>query len=835
MPGSPSPPVAVSALGLSSEPDLLFSELVPFGYRFGLTKRRAKKRVSSVFNSRNGLVFGLVAVTLLSRCTSESAPPTAGLPWESSLLDRLSQAHIEGPGVELLHSARNESSTVHFAESFDEGLVADWRLEDGRKVRPGGDQTQLVAMAGAEGQAFGFVRSAGAVHIDIPCSAEHSVVVRARMFAASVADARQSGLQLVPLSAEREVIREIAQRPQRRGIAEQAAGSWTDVVLFEQRRPGRAFLRLVVTAGVAGTLIDQVEVLRLSPVESLRLQGILNPEASLRARMNLDQEEWDCLLLPCTSAATFTLKLPTQPARLQTSLAAITQQSADAVQFEILVNGELLEQQELSTGVPWRSTSVDLRRWAGQQVELCLRCSGEPGAVACVGAPRVLIRQSSRRPNVVLLSIDTLRPDHLGCYGHDPQISPFIDEFAEEGLLFEQAYSPSSYTLPTHVTLMTGQDSRVHGVHTVGHKIDRARSPVLVDALRRAGYVCAAFTGGGYVDPTFGHGEGFDRYSVRDPATSGKAFQYEPDYLTTTSEHELQKMEAWISAHQDQPFFLFLHTYLVHNYTPDPQYCEPWLRDSEIDRLPQVAQLWAAANGDPVDREAVRLLHQIYRATIQQMDERFFARVMQALEQRGLSEQTLVVLVADHGEAFLEHQEVGHGKSLWNELVRVPLILRGPKIPKGVRQNEAVHLADVAPTILDILELDPDARWTGRSLLDPAAEREAQWLTLKDNHSGGDWDGVIAGQWKLLLQYPAGESAPRHFLFDLDADPAEQNNGWDEFTAAGERMQQRLQLGIQQFEDLVESLPSEGGNEGSFAEPELLNTLRQLGYLDDGS
>ena len=386
---------------------------------------------------------------------------------------------------------------------------------------------------------------------------------------------------------------------------------------------------------------------------------------------------------------------------------------------------------------------------------------------------------ASRGPNLVIISIDTLRADRLGAYGYALPTSPTLDRLAAEGVLVEDVYSQSPKTTPSHMTLLTSLYPCVHGVELWWHdEPAHVLSPAvhtLAEVLKNAGYATVAFTGGGQVDRSRGFDQGFDRYSHG---------------------QELEKTLRWLDAHRRGKFFLFFHTYLVH----DP-YVHPlrWVhlfdahyRGAVLDTVERLLteedgrggpeaysqdrhrRFWASVQqDDPADIEFVARL---YDAGIRRMDETVLAPLLGRLDALGLARDTLVVFTSDHGEAFAEHGHFGHD-DLHAETLRVPLVLRFPgRLIAGRRVAGRARILDVMPTVLDLLGVPAPPVVQGRSLVpwlmghpDPAGADDA--VSEYDHRwAGRVYESVRRGRLSYIV-----EDAHEH-LFDLSDDPGEAND-----------------------------------------------------------
>lgn len=381
------------------------------------------------------------------------------------------------------------------------------------------------------------------------------------------------------------------------------------------------------------------------------------------------------------------------------------------------------------------------------------------------------------RPNVILISIDTLRADRLGAYGNPRPTSPAIDALARESILFERAYSHSPKTASSHMSLFTGLYPSGHGVVNWEENGERLSPdiPTLPGILSQAGYRTAANTSGGNVAPELGFDEGFDTYASQ--GAHGESLAVAPLVLA-----ELVKSSRLAR----KPFFLFLHSYDVHDpYTPaaafaklfvDPGYKGGILGEPEQLRASAPgggytaahAKYWASVDRkSPADR---RHVSDLYDAAIRELDTGlgvFFER----FQELGLTNNTVLVLLSDHGEEFLEHGGFNHN-SVYQEVMHVPLILRLPGAGfGGTRVSARVRLIDVMPTLLAFAGLPCPPHAQGESLIPVYAGAGPK----RSRFAFSEWskDGQRALQseaWKYV------ERLGRDELYDLAADPGEKRN-----------------------------------------------------------
>ena len=419
------------------------------------------------------------------------------------------------------------------------------------------------------------------------------------------------------------------------------------------------------------------------------------------------------------------------------------------------------------------------------------------GWVACApdtGAP----------DSVVLFLIDTLRADRVGAYGYPRPTTPNLDALAAEGVVFEQAYAPAPWTLPSVVSLLTATPPCEHGVVVDGLRVSPAL-PTLAESLRDAGLVTASFFANEYAGPSSGLTRGFE--------------------TTHYAEHaEPARIDAWLETIGERPFLLYVHNVEPHDpYTaPQSMVAEfgtvaPRARERVNELSRQYRRLtradWSAgrspgaSDNSAAQQQALdslaRLgpaLSTLYDADVRLADERL-GGVVEVLRRRGRLDRTLFVVLSDHGEELGEHGGFQHDQSLYEELVRVPLVMRFPGAAHaGTRVREPVSLLDVAPTVAEALGLPP-LPGRGRSLLPALAEADAAPspgtatpLAFRDNRkkffapwarSRGDQNLALReGRWKAV--WNAGPATLE--LYDLRHDPAERRDRSADDPARAERL-----------------------------------------------
>lgn len=410
----------------------------------------------------------------------------------------------------------------------------------------------------------------------------------------------------------------------------------------------------------------------------------------------------------------------------------------------------------------------------------------------------------SQRPNVLLVSIDTLRADHLGIYGNPRGLTPHLDRLGNQGVVFERTVTSSPWTLPAVASLLTGLYPRHHGAGAIVNRRDPLGRSTLAPGswtlalgLREHGYRTHAVVTNPYLALRYGLGEGFHGYenvTIESEAFLAfgqtaivRAFNWLlPDFVIgdrgeTVSARAIQWLDGQSGG---QPFFLWLHYVDPHppynrahasrhkSFRADSLFAPSTGSDLDLTLTsPDVARL---RSGEiRLNAEEKEAVHALYRTEVASVDDAVGA-VLDALERRGLSTDTLVVVVADHGEEFWEHGGVEHGHTVYEEVVRVPLLMRWPgHLPGRTRVESLARITDVAPTILDLLEMPPPREVDGESLVPiihgaPAPPRVA----LIENMLFAEERTGLRLQDHKYVRWENGKEE----LYDLDADPRERRD-----------------------------------------------------------
>jgi arylsulfatase A-like enzyme len=429
------------------------------------------------------------------------------------------------------------------------------------------------------------------------------------------------------------------------------------------------------------------------------------------------------------------------------------------------------------------------------------------GLLALVGCAR------EPAPNLVLLSIDTLRADHLGVYGYRRDTSPNLDAFARRGAVFEHVYAPAAWTLPSHASMMTGLVPGRHGA-VGGDRGIRDDVAVLAELLAAAGYRTDAVVNGPFVKAKFGFGRGFDSYVY-----------FEKDDTEAHHDAVLRALRAGLAR---RPSFLFLHYMTLHiPHRPPPEhdrFSDPGARFPGIAENLRATKLELEAGRRVVSRAEVGYLRDLYDGEIVHLDA-MLGEVF-ALLAAAVARDTYLVVTSDHGEEFLDHGSLIHNGTLYDELIHVPFLLWGPDVPAGIRVPALRGLVDVAPTLLELARVPAPPGLDGRSVLEafgdaPQAERVLPLLTgYPEPERALLKAGVRTEEMKLIVDLATGARE----LYDLARDPEERRNV---YPTGARRDDPRL-------EALERAVPAGAAPSSRDVQltPEEREALRSLGYIE---
>jgi arylsulfatase A-like enzyme len=486
----------------------------------------------------------------------------------------------------------------------------------------------------------------------------------------------------------------------------------------------------------------------------------------------------------------------------------------------------------------WKDVRVDLTSLANREVSFVFRSeSGDhdllPAVFPLWGHPTVYATQADPAPapvtNVVLISLDTLAAKHLDLYGYPLPTAPKLRSRIEKsGTVFENCVSMATATAPSHMTMLTSVYPLEHGL-TDGMSVAEAKATTAAEALRASGMTTVAYTEDGWLSVAHGFGRGFDQF-LEDRS---------PDVMAPVGrvEDTFGRGRAWMAANREKSFFLFLHTFQVHDpYAPAAPY-DSLFTDS---RLP-------SDEGVPADVVRERIA---YDQEIRYLDDQLDL-LLQDIDKLGLADKTLVILTSDHGEAFGEHGYLLHGNHPHEEVLHVLLAMQGPGVPRGRRVSANVGHVDFLPTILEAVGLRaPHPGLRGESLLplltatapSPTAARplfSESWGTFALTTSRELVPflppalSVRLGHRKMT-RYPLEGGAYRYEAYDLASDPHEQTD----LAPSGSPEVAEMRKLLDDYEEGARQglLALRGGSSGQAVAPVVLpadqeEKLRALGYI----
>ena len=449
--------------------------------------------------------------------------------------------------------------------------------------------------------------------------------------------------------------------------------------------------------------------------------------------------------------------------------------------------------------------------------------------------------------NVILISVDTLRPDHLHCYGYSRNTSPNIDRLANRGTLFKRTVSTTTWTLPAHMALFTSLYDSVHGVKTGNTRLDLERT-TLSEVFKEHGYATAAFVSGPYLNRHFGFNQGFDQYQDLTDAQIPAELMFQEDALSgeTLKDFIEGKQKANRAAHRsitspivteavlkwfetmEQPFFLFVHYFDVHyDFIPPGKYAT--LFDPEYDgeisgenfiRNPMVQP------GMP--QEDLNHILALYDGEIAFTDYHI-GLLLDDIEERGLSNNTLIVLTSDHGEEFFEHGVKGHQLNLYEQTLRIPLLFSLPgRVQQGREIANLVRIIDVGPTILELADLSVPPEMMGRSLTPflfgrmrgPAPPAFCELKTARK-----DLYGLRGEGWKVLYN----KKNRRWEFYRFGAKHGEARSSR---LPVPDRFREKLLDDLRTYKQMGNTLPRKDHQRSADLPPGLRRKLKDLGYIN---
>ncbi|MHC4943521.1 MAG: sulfatase-like hydrolase/transferase [Planctomycetota bacterium] len=475
-------------------------------------------------------------------------------------------------------------------------------------------------------------------------------------------------------------------------------------------------------------------------------------------------------------------------------------------------------------------------------------------------------------PNVLFVVWDTVRADRMSLYGYDKSTTPFLDEWARKGRVFDRCISPGSSTVPAHGAMFTGLLPSEHGANNRHKNLDD-RHETLAEIFKRGGYDTYLFSANPHISKDENFDQGFDQANHpwdrknRQRALKIVRNRLHPEDRSNELVQEIRRKKVnkwfikaagqlgrenligWLEQREsDKPFFAFLNYMEAHQpYVPREKYRKLFMTPGQIELSYKEdfswMEIWTYTFGlKEYSPEALEVLGLVYDACIAELDD-LFKDLISSLEERGLLENTIVVLTGDHGEHLGEHHMIDHQFSLYEELLEVPLVLWYPGKVEPGRENMPVVNYDLFPTLLDLAGLEAGARRAGHAinLLEPRENRlrmaeypsdfEFAIQTVKQRFP--DWDpnafrkrlfALYQGDLKLIWA-----SNGMHELYDLNVDPQEQNNlveGDHPGFAPMQEALEKVKAGLDHFDYSKAQKPR--------MSEEQQKRLEALGYADGG-
>jgi len=471
---------------------------------------------------------------------------------------------------------------------------------------------------------------------------------------------------------------------------------------------------------------------------------------------------------------------------------------------------ETVYSQQVTENDRWYQATIDMTWYAGKEIEVVFKTECDTvGSIALWSNP-ILYRARAagldgssgarsrsvqyRDFNVVIYLIDAVRADHLDAYGYDRKTAPTITRLADEGVKFTRCFAQDTWTKSSVSSLFTGTTSWLHGVLEDGDIVPNC-FVTLAEILRAHRYATGSVAQNGYPGPITNLARGFSYFER-------PLYDQETQWFV----HTFDLAHEFVQKHKDRPFFLYVHTLEPHAPYEPP---EPY------------AKMFTGPEGKPREID-------MYDGDIAWADANLLEFIT-ALKKLDLWDRTLFIVIADHGEGFNEHGMKEHGGTPYNELIHVPLVMRLPGVlPEGKAGDQNVQLIDIAPTILDVLNIPVPGHFEGATLLPLVRGHASDEFAERPVYSRGRWFGgmsLIKGNWKLLCDRSTLA------LYDIDADFRETNNLANENPSLTNSLLEEAKSYIESQEKLASQLRKEEKEGPVQLDADVLEHLKALGYL----
>jgi arylsulfatase A-like enzyme len=421
-----------------------------------------------------------------------------------------------------------------------------------------------------------------------------------------------------------------------------------------------------------------------------------------------------------------------------------------------------------------------------------------------------------QEPNVLVIVVDTLRVDRVGLYGHDVATTPAIDALGARSLVVENAYSQSSWTKPSVGSLMTSVHERLHGARRSSSDRLAESLDTLPELLAAAGYQTAAVSENPHVHPTFGFGQGFEHFET------SQGYVGDPIWAVESA------IEWLDSRWTHEPFFLYLQILDPHGpYTPTRENHQRFTAGLAAERpdvaTGRIAELLDGEKSVVLTPGDVRYLSALYDAEILETDSAV-GRLLGWLEDEGVARKTIVLLTSDHGEEFFEHGSIKHGYWLFEETIRIPMILHVPGREPRRHTGSRVQLIDVAPTILELVGQEVPEHFEGRSIVPllSGVDLPPRPLLFETHFRGTSKRAVLVENHKLVVDDTTGTRQ----LYDLTADPGETQDIASVRPEVVQQLEAVLDAGSQATAGAGDPIEGE-------LDPAIRDALERLGYVAD--
>ncbi len=406
------------------------------------------------------------------------------------------------------------------------------------------------------------------------------------------------------------------------------------------------------------------------------------------------------------------------------------------------------------------------------------------------------------KPNIILIISDALRSDHLGCYGYSRNTSPNIDHIAREGIIFNRAYAQGNFTLASTTTLFTSLYPTSHNVFSKKEVVPK-ESKTLIENLKAAGYRTAGFSKNPFFWGNFGLRRGFDRFYF---GQNNFIWKLWPSVISNilrrlfmpTDENLTRQAISWIKSNKSHKFFVYLHYMATHApYRIPKTYEEIYAKEQISGRIDY------PCNDVEINPAQKRNLLDRYDGTIRFVDDQI-GKLVDLLQSLDLKEDTLLIIAADHGEEFGEHGDWMHGHTLYQETIKIPLIIWYPKIRRSQkRSNELAGLVDIKPTILNIVGIKQSEIYQGKDLISQITKEDSLYQQKGSREEIFSEGGrnlrciITSTNWKLI-----SKKAKRKIkleLYNLEQDPQEKHNVVNLYPEIAKNLQKRLTTKFKEF------------------------------------